>query len=413
MSQNSIIGNAIVNNPATINTVTEVSPDLLLNEIDSRLVKIRPMSTPIDQISRFASNRKAGSMIVDYYSVDTRPSSFFITKLDGVYSGLTPLPHYELQVANGPVPCQVSETLLIPSITFTDKTGNKIMAMLYVVSTSTDKAEVIAVNQPEGSGDLNIGNGVEVVRMGRAATELDVQTPQYQAIPVKSTNFCQIFKAQVEQSTFVKLANKETGWTFSDQEESAVIDMRLGMEKSFLFGTKLRFDDPVKHEEVLLTGGIWNQVSHHWTYKRGGKFTATDIVSMMKEAFTLNAGSSRKILIGGSGFIQKLHTVSEDNYFMSPDRMITKWGIDFTELRTKFGTLYVVLSEVFDLCGHADDAFVLDPEYLTKYTHIPFQAETLNLRNSGQRNTDAIVLTEASCLVLRYPDAHMRIQAVD
>ena len=413
MSQNSIIGNAIVNNPATINTVTEVSPDLLLNEIDSRLVKIRPMSTPIDQISRFASNRKAGSMIVDYYSVDTRPSSFFITKLDGVYSGLTPLPHYEFQVANGPVPCQVSETLLIPSITFTDKTGNKIMAMLYVVSTSTDKAEVIAVNQPEGSGDLNIGNGVEVVRMGRAATELDVQTPQYQAIPVKSTNFCQIFKAQVEQSTFVKLANKETGWTFSDQEESAVIDMRLGMEKSFLFGTKLRFDDPVKHEEVLLTGGIWNQVSRHWTYKRGGKFTATDIVSMMKEAFTLNAGSSRKILIGGSGFIQKLHTVSEDNYFMSPDRMITKWGIDFTELRTKFGTLYVVLSEVFDLCGHADDAFVLDPEYLTKYTHIPFQAETLNLRNSGQRNTDAIVLTEASCLVLRYPDAHMRIQAVD
>ena len=413
MSQNSIIGNAIVNNPATINTVTEVSPDLLLNEIDSRLVKIRPMSTPIDQISRFASTRKAGSMIVDYYSVDTRPSSFFITKLDGVYSGLTPLPHYELQVANGPVPCQVSETLLIPSITFTDKTGNKIMAMLYVVSTSTDKAEVIAVNQPEGSGDLNIGNGVEVVRMGRAATELDVQTPQYQAIPVKSTNFCQIFKAQVEQSTFVKLANKETGWTFSDQEESAVIDMRLGMEKSFLFGTKLRFDDPVKPEEVLLTGGIWNQVSRHWTYKRGGKFTATDIVSMMKEAFTLNAGSSRKILIGGSGFIQKLHTVSEDNYFMSPDRMITKWGIDFTELRTKFGTLYVVLSEVFDLCGHADDAFVLDPEYLTKYTHIPFQAETLNLRNSGQRNTDAIVLTEASCLVLRYPDAHMRIQAVD
>ncbi|MBD5378415.1 MAG: DUF5309 domain-containing protein [Bacteroides sp.] len=413
MSQNSIIGNAIVNNPATINTVTEVSPDLLLNEIDSRLVKIRPMSTPIDQISRFASTRKAGSMIVDYYSVDTRPSSFFITKLDGVYSGLTPLPHYELQVANGPVPCQVSETLLIPSITFTDKTGNKIMAMLYVVSTSTDKAEVIAVNQPEGSGDLNIGNGVEVVRMGRAATELDVQTPQYQAIPVKSTNFCQIFKAQVEQSTFVKLANKETGWTFSDQEESAVIDMRLGMEKSFLFGTKLRFDDPVKHEEVLLTGGIWNQVSRHWTYKRGGKFTATDIVSMMKEAFTLNAGSSRKILIGGSGFIQKLHTVGEDNYFMSPDRMITKWGIDFTELRTKFGTLYVVLSEVFDLCGHADDAFILDPEYLTKYTHIPFQAETLNLRNSGQRNTDAIVLTEASCLVLRYPDAHMRIQAVD
>ena len=28
---------------------------------------------------------------------------------------------------------------------------------------------------------------------------------------------------------------------------------------------------------------------------------------------------------------------------------------------------------------------------------------------NGQRNTDAVVMTEASCLVLRYPEAHTRI----
>lgn len=413
MSQSNVIGNAVVNAPATIKTVTEVSPDLFLNEIDSRLVKIRPMSTPIDQISRFASNRKAGGMVVDYYSVDTRPSTFRIKRLDAVNAGDSDMRHYNLYVDKGPNPCQVSETILVPSITFTDAKGNKTMMMLYVVATSTEAAEVIAVNQPEDSDDVDTGNGVDGVRMGRAATELDVQTPQYQAIPVKSSNFCQIFKAQVEQSTFVKLANKETGWTFNDQEEAAVIDMRLGMEKSFIFGSKLRFFDPVKREDVMLTGGIWNQATRRWTYKRGARFTNEEIVSMMKEAFTLNAGSSRKILIGGSGFIQKLHALDQDNMFMSPDRIITRWGIDFTELRTKFGMLYVVLSEVFDLCGHADDAFIVDPDYITKYTHIPFQAEVLNLRNSGQRNTDAIVLTEASCLVLRYPDAHMRIEAVN
>lgn len=413
MSQSNVIDNAIVNAPSIIKSVTEVSPDLLLNEIDSRVVKIRPMSTPIDQISRFASNRKAGSMVVDYYSVDTRPSTFRIKRMDAVNSGDSGLRHYNLYVDKGPNPCQVSETILVPSITFTDSKGNKVMMMLYVVATSTDSAEVIAVNQPEDADDVDTGNGVDGVRMGRAATELDVQTPQYQAIPVKSSNFCQIFKAQVEQSTFVKLSNKETGWTFNDQEEAAVIDMRLGMEKSFIFGSKLRFFDPVKREDVMLTGGIWNQATRRWTYKRGSRFTNQEIVSMMKDAFTLNAGSSRKILIGGSGFIQKLHALDQDNMFMSPDRIITRWGIDFTELRTKFGMLYVVLSEVFDLCGHADDAFIVDPDYITKYTHIPFQAEVLNLRNSGQRNTDAIVLTEASCLVLRYPDAHMKIEAVD
>jgi hypothetical protein len=33
------------------------------------------------------------------------------------------------------------------------------------------------------------------------------------------------------------------------------------------------------------------------------------------------------------------------------------------------------------------------------------------LRSSGQRNTEAVVLTEVSCLVLRYPDAHVRVIA--
>jgi hypothetical protein len=69
----------------------------------------------------------------------------------------------------------------------------------------------------------------------------------------------------------------------------------------------------------------------------------------------------------------------------------------------------VLHSEIFDQCGHADDGFVLDPDYMTKYCHVPFHTETLNLRSSGQRNTDAIVITEASCLVLRHPDSHMRI----
>ena len=88
---------------------------------------------------------------------------------------------------------------------------------------------------------------------------------------------------------------------------------------------------------------------------------------------------------------------------------VTKWGIDFTELRSKFGTLYVLLSEVFDECGMEDNGIIIDPEYMQKYTHQPFTAETLNLKASGVRNVDATVLTEASCLVLRYPKAHMRI----
>ena len=48
-------------------------PDFYSKEIDSRIVKIRPMATPIDQISRYAKSSKSDSFEVKYYSVGTRP----------------------------------------------------------------------------------------------------------------------------------------------------------------------------------------------------------------------------------------------------------------------------------------------------------------------------------------------------
>ena len=42
-------------------------------DIDERITRIRPMATPIDQISRFANAQRAKSFEVKYYSVGTRP----------------------------------------------------------------------------------------------------------------------------------------------------------------------------------------------------------------------------------------------------------------------------------------------------------------------------------------------------
>ena len=52
---------------------------------------------------------------------------------------------------------------------------------------------------------------------------------------------------------------------------------------------------------------------------------------------------------------------------------------------------------------------IFDPEFIQKWSHVPFAAQSLDLKKAGIRNTDALVLTEASCLTLRYPAAHMRI----
>ena len=406
----------MVEGPLTTDLSEVGSPDLLLNEIDQQIVKIRPMSTPIDQISRYAGSKHSGSMVVDYYSVDTKPTKTIllqsVDESDVKPGDETPITVINTQ--NNDI-FDPTDTILVqntPGYTSDGLTESQQDLMLYVIGRDSNGVSVVAVNGPTINNVPNcipeIPARTTLVRMGRAASELDVQSPQFEALPKKSRNLCQIFKMQVEQSTLQRLSNKEVGWTMSDQEEAAVYDMRLGMEKSFLFGVAKRLWDNSKKEYVYFTGGIWNQAGKTHNIESSRELTSNDMVDLMRDAFTGNAGSKRKILIGGSGLIGRISKLDYTRV-ITAGQHVSKWGIDFTELRSKFGCLYLLLSEVFDEVGMKDAGIVIDPEYIQKYTHIPFSTEQLNLKKSGVRNVDALVMTEASCLVLRYPKAHMRI----
>lgn len=404
-------GTHVADGPLTTVNIREASADLLRNDVDSRVARVRPMATPVDQISRMIGARRASSMVVEYYSVDTKAQTAQAStelRIIGDTHG-SGLPVYELTTDNDTV-FAVTDTIMVKGAKGEPETtgGEAPDLVLYVVGRGDggQGLHVIAVNTGE-SGEVSAEvSGKTLVRMGRAAAELDVQTPQFEALPRKARNYCQIFKAQVEQSVLARLSSKETGWTFSDQEEVAIMDMRLGMEKSFLFGTKARVTDPLRSDEVLFTGGIWNQAGSDFSYSAISENT---LIDLMKTAFTgSNAGSGRKVLLAGSELTALLNKISYTRVAQASDK-VTHWGIDFSEIRSKFGSLYVIHAEVFDQCGHEYDGLVIDPEYLVKYVHVPFRVERLDLRKSGQRNTEAVVATEASCLALRHPKSHVRV----
>ena len=330
-------GKHVVDGPLTTDLTREGSPDLLLNEIDQQIVKIRPMSTPIDQISRYAGSKHAGSMVVDYYSVDTKPTSATLSEdVEPVseQGGDGSSPTVVIKTSNNDI-FDPTDTILVQNTPGFDVNGreNNQDLMLYVISRDNNGVTVMAVNGPTVNGIPNcipeMSSGVTLVRMGRAASELDVQSPQFEALPMKSRNLCQIFKMQVEQSTLQRLANKEIGWTMSDQEEAAVYDMRLGMEKSFLFGTARQLWDNNKKEYVYFTGGIWNQAGKEHYIESATELTVSDMVELMRKAFTGNAGSKRKILIGGSELISRISKLDYTRV-ITAGQHVSKWGIDFT-----------------------------------------------------------------------------------
>ena len=401
-----------MSNITTLPVIEANAPGLLQNSIDERIVKVRPTSTPIDQLTRCAGTRTAHAMRVDYYTVDSRPITAKVSsQIDScTYGDDQDYFEVELTTDNNAI-FEPTETLLLPSVKVASGASGLLSPlMLYVIRRDKNSMTCAAINPPKKNGVYTIPTipaKSEVVRMGRAAGELDVQTAQFAALPRKDFNYCQIFKMQVEQSTFAKIARKEVGWNFSDQEEAAIIDMRLGMEKNFLFGSRARVFDPDKKEEIYLTGGIWQQAEREASLSLNA-LTEDALTELCAQAFTGHNGSKKKILVAGTGLVTAL-TRLEHSKVLGAAETRAKWGVEFREFNSNFGKLWLVHSEVFDQCGHGDDGFIIDPDYLTKYVHLPFQADTLDLRSSGQRNTDAVVLTEASCLVLRYPKAHLRV----
>ena len=382
--------------PLTTEVTNHAVPGLLTNAIDKAVVKIRPMATPIDQISRMGHVRSVDSMDVDYYSVDTRVDSDSVISAEvSAETAGDDNPLYVLTVSH-PSRFEATETF--------GYGADGVDSVGYVVEKNADGTLLCA----SVKGDLSeLASGGKIIRMGRAATQLDVQSPQFSALPVKNTNYCQIFKMQIEQSVVMKLSHKEIGWDFTDQQEAAVYDMRMGMEKQFLFGKKAKVYDPRKQETVTFTGGIWDQAGKEIDVTLNG-FDSKALVDMLRQAFTDNSGSRRKVLIAGSELIAALNRIEHTHVITARDQ-VTAWGIDFSELQSKFGRLYVVFSDIFDVMGMAGNGIIVDPEYIQKHVFIPFNAERLDLRGSGQRNTEAMVLTEASCLTLRYPEAHARV----
>ena len=144
-------GQHVVNGPLTTEVTNQASPSLLVNEIDRQIVKIRPMATPVDQLSRCAGAKRTGSMIVDYYNVDTKPTSVSLvsssTNLAGNVRG-------RLKTDNNDS-IDVSDTLLVEGVTgYTDagEPDENSRLVLYVVGKDDVELMVMAVNgEPNGA----------------------------------------------------------------------------------------------------------------------------------------------------------------------------------------------------------------------------------------------------------------------
>lgn len=418
------------------------NPEFYSKDVDKRITKIRPMATPIDQISRYAKAQPSDSFEVKYHSVGTRPIRTTLSTAvpapgatNGWGSGTTSLP---LTVAD-PNMFTLDDTIRCVGV----QAKTKADGTAYVTSganadtnipdlvlhvcgrDNTGKILVYAVNgtKPSGSNETIVVPAIPadtvLVRMGKACGELDVQTGRFNNIPTAEIQYCQNFMIQVEQSTFDKIAAKEVDWSFSDIEEDGIYDMRLSQENTYLWGVKRVIHHVTKDGMATwFTGGIWWMAGQdievgHWDSTVGANGAAVisddDLVDMAKDLFVgTGLGNKRKILFAGSDMVAAFSKIKSEKFRLKDTVEI--WNLKFKSWDTDFGEILMMHHELFDYNGMADCGFALDPEYLTKKTHVSWSRNILDLKKAGVRNTDAVVMQEVACLYLRYAKAHARMK---
>jgi hypothetical protein len=288
-------------------------------------------------------------------------------------------------------------------------------------NSDTNMPTVYAVNGNKDASNATIWvpaipAGTTLVRMGKACGELDVQTGRFNNIPTAEIQYCQNFMIQIEQSKFDEIAAKEVDWTFSDIEEDGIYDMRLAQENSYLFGDKHVIYHASKNGMATwFTGGIWYMAGKdievgEWDLTTGKAVISDDnLVDITKDLFVgTGIGNKRKILFCGSDLLAAFSKIKSEKFRLKDTVEI--WNLKFKSWDTDFGEVLTIHHELFDMNGMSDCGFAMDPEYLTKKTHVSWGRNILDLKKAGVRNTNAVVLQEVSCLYLRYAKAHARMR---
>lgn len=427
-----VAGNQFVDGNAGIAIETEGraegDPNLYMSDVDQRIIKIRPMATPVDQISRFAKSSSCDSFEVKYYSVGTREikctTNAAVTAMTTGASTSLPVDDPNMFTLDDTIRVLGVKGVTKPDGTAYTATDSNVPDLVLCVcgkDASTNVPTVYAVN---GAKDTNgspilvpaIPSGTTLVRMGKACGELDVQTGRFSNIPTPETQYCQNFMMQVEQSTFDKIAKKEVNWTFSDLEEDGIFDMRMAMENTYLFGVKRMIKHISKDGMAQwFTGGIWYMAGKDievgtWnTAKQCTEITDNDLVDITKDLFVgTGIGNKRKVLLCGSDMLAAFSKIKSDKFRLKDT--VEVWNLKFKSWDTDFGEILTIHHELFDINGMSDCGFAMDPEYLSKKTHVSWTRSVLDLQKAGIRRTDAAVIQEVSCLYLRYAKAHARMR---
>lgn len=384
-----------------VNAADSEDAGIVDQDLSRDITLFNPDRFPLDTMTRelFKKKGKATSQKVKYFQKSTKPFSDVIKAENKTTTGTTITVTPETRST-----WRTKDTLVMRGVG-----ANKEDVMFQVSSVAEETITLKVISQ----ATIPTWEANQVIyRLGNAMSEKDMTTEPFAVYPEEYEQYCQNFMAQIEETTFAGLTEKKVDWDFNDMEIENLYSLRGEIEASFLFGVKHEIKNG--SDTTLFTNGVVRSIDKKLYYGTGGtdrKLDKETYTAWMESIFTGNNGSKERVLLAGSGLVSAISLLREtDKVMQNNSQMETHLGVKCTSIVSDFGTLKIVHAPLLDELGWKENGIVLDFEHIYKKEFVPMHATELDLKGSGQRNANAKVIQEVSCLVLRHPDCHAIIK---
>ena len=403
-SEGPVDGTTVVgaNAPST----TRVEADYIDDDLNKKIVLVRPQDTPIDTFTRtIANNMKSEAWEAGGWEIGTRETRDTV-KADVNASATT------ITVDN-PDMWKPGDTFIVHGHSSSDDTGPKLdgsslPVQCIIKSISSDTLTIQRVGTLSAAIPA-IAEDDFLVRLSPAVSELEASVEGFAIQPSDRKYYNQTHMCQVEESVIHALLKKKVAMDFSVYKEQTLWDFKRGMELCNLFGVG-GLAKNAKGELVHLSTGLWWQMNQQSTVDFSASMTDQDWNALGRAIFEGNNGADRRLLFAGNGLLEQIANVKSYQKQLEAKNTEMVLGLRVFKIETPFGELLVkpmgsLFEGYYSKCG-----MVIDPNFVKKYIMEPLTQTPLDLNKTGQRRVDnAVRIHETYSLFLENLPCHRKI----
>lgn len=399
-------GTTVVGENAPSTTVNKAG--YMDDDLDKKIVLIRPQDTPIDTFTRsIANNVKSEAWEAGGWEIGTRETRDTVKTTANANATSIAVDNVAMW--------KPGDTFIVHSYSSSADAGpmldgnNKpIQCLVKAVNEANDTLTIQRVGTLSAAIPQVAADSI-LCRLSPAVSELEASVEGFAIQPSDRKYYNQTHMTQVEESVIHSLLKKKVAMDFSVYKEQTLWDFKRGMELSNLFGVG-GLSKNAKGELVHLATGLWWQMTQQSTVDFSQAMTDQNWNAIGRAIFEGNNGADRRLLFAGNGLLEQIANVKSYQKQLEAKNTEMVLGLRVFKIETPFGELLVkpmgsLFEGYFSKCG-----MVIDPNFVKKYVMEPLTTTQLDLNKTGQRRVDnAVRIHETYSLFLENLPCHRKI----